>query len=70
MSSSGVAITDIGNGSIAQRLGFQRGDVIVSINDTDIVQTRDLERVMREPSRGWRVTIMRGGRQMSVTFGG
>jgi Do/DeqQ family serine protease len=70
VSSSGVAITDIGNGSIAQRLGFQRGDVIVSINDTDIVQTRDLERVMREPSRGWRVTIMRGGRQMSVTFGG
>jgi len=69
-SSTGVAITGIGDGSIAQSLGFQKGDIVVSVNNTDIARTRDLERVTREPSRAWRITIQRGGRQMSVTFSG
>jgi Do/DeqQ family serine protease len=69
-SSAGVVITDIGDGTIAQNLGFQRGDIIVSVNDIGITQTRDLERVTREPARSWRITIQRGGRQMSVMFSG
>jgi Do/DeqQ family serine protease len=67
---SGVVITDVGTGSVAQSLGFQKGDVVVSVNDEEIAQTRDLDRLSKEQSRAWRITILRGGRRLSVTFGG
>jgi Do/DeqQ family serine protease len=69
-STTGVAITDVADGSVAQSLGFQRGDVVVAVNDVKIEQTRDLDRVTRAQNRLWRITIVRGGRQMSVVFGG
>jgi Do/DeqQ family serine protease len=67
---SGVVITDVGTGSVAQSLGFRKGDVVVSVNDEEIAQTRDLDRLAREQQRAWRITILRGGRRLSVTFGG
>jgi Do/DeqQ family serine protease len=69
-STEGVVITDIADGSIAKKLGFQRGDVVVAVNETKIAQTRDLDKVTREQNRLWRITILREGRQMSVVFGG
>src|SRR5262249_25117983 len=62
----GVVILDVTNGSAAQRLGFQRGDLVLSVNNTKIAKTRDLERVSAQQSRVWRITILRGGQQMSV----
>ena len=47
---SGVAITEVSQGSIAQNLGFQKGDVFVSVNNTRIETTRDLDRATREQS--------------------
>ena len=41
----GVVILDVAVGSPAQRLGFQRGDVINAVNGEKIGKTRDLERV-------------------------
>ena len=69
-SSEGVVVTDVGQGSIAQSLGFQKGDLVLSVNEAKIEQTRDLDRVTREQSRVWRVTIQRNGQRMSVVFGG
>jgi Do/DeqQ family serine protease len=66
----GVVIVDIANGSPAQSLGFQRGDLVLSVNNAKIVKTRDLERVSGQQNRFWRITIMRGGQQMSVEFRG
>jgi hypothetical protein len=43
---------------------------VVSVNNEKIAKTRDLERIAKEPSRVWRVTLLRGGRQVSVVFGG
>jgi len=68
--SEGVAVVDIANGSVAQSLGFQKGDVVVAVNNEQIASTSDLERVVAKPSRLWRVTISRGGQQISVVFGG
>ena len=68
--SSGVVVTDVSGGSPAQRLGFQRGDLIVSVNNAKIGKTRDLERAANQQSRAWRITILRGGRQMSVELRG
>jgi S1-C subfamily serine protease len=69
-SASGVAITEIADGSVAQSLQFQKGDLILLVNNTKIEKTSDLDRVSREQNRSWRVTIQRNGQQMSVVFGG
>ena len=69
-STDGVVITDVAGGSTAQSLGFQRGDLVVSVNNQKIAKTRDLERASSQPSRAWRITILRGGQQLSVVLGG
>jgi Do/DeqQ family serine protease len=69
-SSQGVVIVDIANGSPAQNLGFQRGDLVLSVNSAKIAKTRDLERVAGQQSRRWSITIMRGGQQLSVELRG
>ncbi|MGH6767851.1 MAG: PDZ domain-containing protein, partial [Xanthobacteraceae bacterium] len=66
----GVVIVDVSDGSLAQRLGFRRGDLVVSVNNKPIGRTRDLDQLTRQPSRVWRITIRRGGQQMSVVFSG
>jgi Do/DeqQ family serine protease len=68
--SEGVIITDIANGSAAQSLGFQPGDIVLAVNNQKITKTRELERATAQPSRLWRVTIKRGGQQMSVELRG
>jgi Do/DeqQ family serine protease len=69
-STQGVVIVDIANGSPAQSLGFQRGDLVLSVNNAKIAKTRDLERIAGQQSRLWRITILRGGQQMSVELRG
>jgi Do/DeqQ family serine protease len=69
-SAEGVVVTDIADGSLAKSLGFQRGDVIEQVNGDKIARTRDLDRVAKERQRLWRITILRGGQRLSVTFGG
>jgi Do/DeqQ family serine protease len=69
-SAEGVVVLDVANGSTAQSLGFQRGDLVISVNNEKIEHTRDLDRITKQPSRLWRVTILRGGQQISVVFGG
>jgi Do/DeqQ family serine protease len=69
-SAEGVVVTDIAEGSLAKSLGFQRGDVIEQVNGDKIARTRDLDRIAKERQRLWRITILRGGQRLSVTFGG
>jgi Do/DeqQ family serine protease len=66
----GIVVTEIADGSLAQSLGFQRGDVIAEVNGEKIARTRDLDRLAKERQRLWRITIVRGGQSISVTFGG
>jgi len=66
----GVVITAVADGSAAQSVGFQKGDIVVSVNNQKIVKSADLERVTNASSRQWRVTIQRGGQQISVVFSG
>ena len=66
----GVVIVDVDNGSYASNLGFQRGDIIVSVNGEHIAKTRDLARVTETPSRAWHIVIRRGGQQITAVFNG
>jgi len=67
---SGVVITAVADGSTAQAIGFQPGDIIVDINNQKIDKTADLERISNARNRSWRVTFRRGGQQISVMLGG
>jgi Do/DeqQ family serine protease len=69
-STDGVVITAVTDGSPAQSLGFKPGDLVVSVNNQKIAKTRDLEKATSQASRVWRITIMRGGQQMSVVLSG
>jgi S1-C subfamily serine protease len=69
-STEGVAVVEVTEGTLAQNVGFQKGDVIVSVNNTKIAKTRDLEKVAQAGSRVWRVVIQRGGQQIQAVFGG
>src|SRR3954453_6384738 len=66
----GVVVTDIPDNSTAASVGFQKGDVILVINNQKVGKTTDLEAATREASRLWRITLMRGGQQINVTLGG
>jgi Do/DeqQ family serine protease len=66
----GVVITGVAEGSPAQSIGFQKGDIVVSVNSQKIAAPADLERVSNSGGRQWRVTINRGGQQISVMFSG
>src|SRR2546430_10713404 len=66
----GPGVVQVANGSPAQSLGFQRGDLVLSVNNAKIAKTRDLERVAGQQSRRWSITIVRGGQQVSVELRG
>jgi Do/DeqQ family serine protease len=66
----GVVIVEVTEGSTAGNLGFQSGDLIVSVNNERISNTRELDRIARAGSRLWRITIMRGGQEISVVLSG
>ena len=69
-SAEGVVILEIATGSLAQSVGFQRGDIIAQVNNEKIVRTRDLDRIAKDATRRWAITIVRGGQTISVQFGG
>ena len=69
-STEGVVVLEIAGGSPAQRLGFQRGDVVLVINEKKVGTSKELEKVTRDQNRMWQITILRNGRQVTAQFGG
>jgi Do/DeqQ family serine protease len=68
--SEGVVITSIADGSTAQSIGFRKGDIVISVNNQKIAKSPDLDRATGTGGHQWRVTIVRGGQQISVMFSG
>jgi Do/DeqQ family serine protease len=66
----GVVVTELADGSTAANVGFQKGDIILTVNSQKISRTSDLDKATRDGSRLWRIKIVRGGQQISVTLGG
>jgi len=66
----GVVVTELGDDTTAANVGFQKGDVIMAVNNQKIARTSDLERATRDAARVWRIVLMRGGQQINVTLGG
>ena len=66
----GVVVTDLGDDTTAANVGFQKGDIILAVNNQKIAKTSDLDKAARTSSRLWRITVVRGGQQINVTLGG
>jgi S1-C subfamily serine protease len=64
----GVLVTQITSRGYAATAGFRPGDIVRAINGRQIDTTRDLESLMRERVPGWRITIQRGGREITGEF--
>jgi S1-C subfamily serine protease len=69
-SAQGVVVTGVENGSAAQSYGFQKGDLVLAINNAKIESTQDLVKALAQPSRVWRFTILRGGQQITAVLSG
>ena len=66
----GVVVTAVADNSPARTVGFQKGDIVVSVNNQKIAKPADLDRIVNAGSRQWRITIERGGQRISVLFSG
>jgi hypothetical protein len=44
--------------------------VIAAVNNEKIARTRDLDRIAKEQSRRWAITLVRGGQTITVQLGG
>jgi S1-C subfamily serine protease len=66
----GVVVIDLEDGGTAASVGFQKGDIILAVNNQKIVKTSDLDKASKTSSRLWRIVVVRGGQQINVTLGG
>jgi Do/DeqQ family serine protease len=67
---SGVVVTDIDEGSLAQQFNLQKGDVVIAVNDKKVTTTRELERATSGRPYYWKITLMRGGQILTTVVGG
>lgn len=63
----GVVVTKVGQG-FAMEAGFRPGDFVVAINGQRVSTVSDVASILNGGSRGWRVTILRGGQEISADF--
>jgi len=66
----GVVVTALADDSTAAGVGFQKGDIIVAVNNQKVAKTTDLEKATNQTARVWRITLVRGGQQINVQLGG
>lgn len=63
---SGVMIESLSRYSLAARIGFRPGDVIVGINGATVATTREAVEALREGDGEWTIRFYRNGRLRSV----
>jgi Do/DeqQ family serine protease len=66
----GVVINGVRDGSMAQRLGLQKGDVLVSLNTKQLPTVAALRQVVSAAGSPWTLSVRRGTQVLSVTVRG
>ncbi len=61
----GVVVTDVKEGSLAERFGLQPHDIVVDINGSKIGSVADLVAVAQENPGAWRFDVSRNGQILS-----
>jgi Do/DeqQ family serine protease len=60
ITTEGVVVKAVADGSTAQRVGFQKGDLILEVNNTRIADTKVLDKVAQSDPSYWRLAVKRG----------
>lgn len=66
----GVVISEVAQGSPANRVGLRPGDIIVGVNEQKVTTTAELDRMLRRPARFWLLDIKRGGETTRLALRG
>jgi S1-C subfamily serine protease len=66
----GVAVVDVEDNTAAAVVGFQKGDIVISVNGDKIATTRQLDRVAAQQPYVWKLTVNRGGQVITSVIGG
>ncbi|MDA8230565.1 MAG: DegQ family serine endoprotease [Magnetospirillum sp.] len=66
----GVVVLRVGRASIAQRLQFRPGDIILRINDRPVASVADAKLAIDRGAGSWRVMLSRQGQTMTLMING
>ena len=66
----GVVILSVRNGSVAESLGFRRGDIVIEVGDAKITDVKQLEDAVSNRRRRWSMSVKRGGQLLSLQVPG
>ncbi len=67
---TGAVIVDIEPMSPANRVGFRKGDVVLSAQGEDMTSAKQLSSLVESDSRLWRIKFSRDGHVSSIVIGG
>jgi S1-C subfamily serine protease len=62
----GVIVTSLAEGGIAEQLGLEPGDVVVSLNKQPVESVAQLRRLLADTAPPWVVTVKRGDKLLST----
>lgn len=66
----GVVVLDVARGSPAQRLGLQKGDVLVTVAGESVTDVKNLSGIIGTSRRAWEIAVRRGDQVLSVVVQG
>ncbi|MBX7146392.1 MAG: Do family serine endopeptidase [Alphaproteobacteria bacterium] len=64
----GVVISQISKGSIAYRVGFEPGDILLKINDTNIDKVDTVQEILKKDYEQWSFAIKRSGEIKTIVL--
>lgn len=65
----GVLVVNVARGSWASRIGLRKGDILLTVNDSEIRLVEELRRATSREQDKWRLEIRRGNRTLRVEVG-
>lgn len=66
----GVVVSDITDGTPAKRVGFQKKDLIMVFNGTDVKSTEQLAELVATEATSYKITLKRGTRIINIILNG
>jgi Do/DeqQ family serine protease len=66
----GVVVRSVEQGSPAQRMGLEVGDIILNLNGRDMTDAKTFQSIAQNRPDGWQIVLQRGGRTFSSFVSG
>ncbi len=67
---NGVVVMEVRSGSLAERLGFRSGDILVSVGGAQVETVEELVPMLKDRRRLWQMSVKRGGRLLQLQVPG